>query len=263
MDFPGGASGKEPACQCRRHKRHGFDPWIRKIPWRRAWQPTPVFLPGGSHGQRKTGGLQSMGSQRVRHDWSDLACMHAMPLQSQKEEPSSLELMDSRSISSCCLESLFSLKDGRSRVVDWLCEHPQSRPISTLSTGVVSFEVWRWPTRYSNMLSMTVENSRFIQCLSLHCSPYFQFPVLVLRNMIQVNAHWWSTSMKNPYYLLYLQSDKNFSIMQSCLVIAQKKRVYQIMFFNRWNECIEPVKDMTKIYPSSHRTQSYMRKDNF
>ena len=32
MGFPGGASGKEPACQCRRHKRRGFDPWVRKIP---------------------------------------------------------------------------------------------------------------------------------------------------------------------------------------------------------------------------------------
>ena len=51
MGFPGGASGKEPACQCRRHKRHGFEPWVGKIPWRRAWQPTPVFLPGESHEQ--------------------------------------------------------------------------------------------------------------------------------------------------------------------------------------------------------------------
>ena len=33
-------------------KRHGFDPWVRKIPWKTAWQPTPVFLPGKSHGQR-------------------------------------------------------------------------------------------------------------------------------------------------------------------------------------------------------------------
>ena len=45
------ASGKEPACQCRRHKRCRFDPWVRKIPWRRKWQPTPVFLPGETHGQ--------------------------------------------------------------------------------------------------------------------------------------------------------------------------------------------------------------------
>ena len=43
--FPDGASGKEPDCQCRRHKRYGFDSWVRKIPWRREWQPTPVFLP--------------------------------------------------------------------------------------------------------------------------------------------------------------------------------------------------------------------------
>ena len=52
----GGASGKEPACQCRRHKRRGFDPWVGKIPWRRAWQPTPVFSPGESHGQRSLAG---------------------------------------------------------------------------------------------------------------------------------------------------------------------------------------------------------------
>ena len=54
--FPGGASGKEPACQCRRCKRHGFSPWVREIPWRRAWPPTPIFLPGKSHGQRRLAG---------------------------------------------------------------------------------------------------------------------------------------------------------------------------------------------------------------
>ena len=52
MGFPDGASGKEPTCQCRRHKRHRFDPCVRKIPWRGAWQPTPVFLPAESHGQK-------------------------------------------------------------------------------------------------------------------------------------------------------------------------------------------------------------------
>ena len=48
----GGASGKEPTCQCRRQKRCGFDPWVGKIPWRRSQQPTAVFLSGESHGQR-------------------------------------------------------------------------------------------------------------------------------------------------------------------------------------------------------------------
>ena len=51
-NFPRGSAGKEPACQCRRHRRHGFNPWVRKIPWRRKWQPTPVFFPEKSHGQR-------------------------------------------------------------------------------------------------------------------------------------------------------------------------------------------------------------------
>ena len=51
IHFPGGTRRNEPTCQQRRCKRCRFDPWIRKIPWRRAWQPTPVFLPGESHGQ--------------------------------------------------------------------------------------------------------------------------------------------------------------------------------------------------------------------
>ena len=52
--------------QCR---RPGFNPWLGKIPWRRAWQPTPVFLPGQSPWTEEPGGLQSMGSQRVGHNW--------------------------------------------------------------------------------------------------------------------------------------------------------------------------------------------------
>ena len=48
--------GKEPVCQCRRHKRCGFNPWVQKIPWRRAWKPTPVFLPEESNRQRSLAG---------------------------------------------------------------------------------------------------------------------------------------------------------------------------------------------------------------
>ena len=50
--FPNGASGKDPAYRCRRWKRHRLNPWDGKIPWKRTWQPTPVFLLGESHGQR-------------------------------------------------------------------------------------------------------------------------------------------------------------------------------------------------------------------
>ena len=60
-DFLGGTSGKEFACQCRRHKSHGFAPCVKKIPWRRKWQLTPGSLPGESHGQRSLAGYSPWG----------------------------------------------------------------------------------------------------------------------------------------------------------------------------------------------------------
>ena len=59
--FPGSTRGKETACQCRRHKRRGFDLWVRKIPWKRTWQSTSVFLPGESHEQRSLVGYSPWG----------------------------------------------------------------------------------------------------------------------------------------------------------------------------------------------------------
>ena len=59
-------SGKESTCQ---HMRCMLSPWAGKIPWRRKWQPTPVFLPGKSHGQRSLV-ARVQGSQRVEHDWT-------------------------------------------------------------------------------------------------------------------------------------------------------------------------------------------------
>ena len=73
MAFPGGAGSKEPACQCNKHKRHRFNPCIGKISWSRAWQPTPVFLPGESPWTQEPGGLWSIGLKRVRHNGGDLA----------------------------------------------------------------------------------------------------------------------------------------------------------------------------------------------
>ena len=69
LGFPGGTSGKESTCQCRRHKRCGFNPLAGKIPWRWKWQPTPVFLPGKIPWKEEPGGLQSIGLQRVGHNW--------------------------------------------------------------------------------------------------------------------------------------------------------------------------------------------------
>ena len=59
---PGSASGKESACQC---KRLRFDPRVRKIPWRRKWQPTAVFLPGESHRPRNLTGCSPWGHEEL------------------------------------------------------------------------------------------------------------------------------------------------------------------------------------------------------
>ena len=65
LGFPGGASGKEPECLCRRQKRQGFSPWVRKIPWRRAWKPTSIFLPGERHGQWSLVGYSPWGRREL------------------------------------------------------------------------------------------------------------------------------------------------------------------------------------------------------
>ena len=75
--FPGSASGKEPTCQCRRLKRCGFDPWVGKIPQRRAEQPTPVFLCGESQGQGSLAGYDPQGqkeSDMTEATWHTRAC---------------------------------------------------------------------------------------------------------------------------------------------------------------------------------------------
>ena len=63
--LPWWLSGKESACQC---SRHGFNPWAGKIPWRKKWQPTPVFLPGKSHGPRSLVGYSPWGRKKVEHN---------------------------------------------------------------------------------------------------------------------------------------------------------------------------------------------------
>ena len=61
--LPWWLSGKE--CQCKRCRRRRFDPWVGKIPWKRKWQPTPVFLPGKSHEQRSLAGYSPWGHREL------------------------------------------------------------------------------------------------------------------------------------------------------------------------------------------------------
>ena len=74
--MPGlGVSGEESTCQYRRPRKQGFDPCVRKIPWRRKWQPTPVFLPGKFHRQRILAGYSPWGckeSDTAEHTYTQM-----------------------------------------------------------------------------------------------------------------------------------------------------------------------------------------------
>ena len=59
---------KESTCQCRRCRKCGLNPWVGKIPWRRQWQSTPVFLPGKSHGQKSLESYSLWGPKSVWHN---------------------------------------------------------------------------------------------------------------------------------------------------------------------------------------------------
>ena len=68
--FPGGTNGKEPACQCRKCRRNRFDPWVGKIPPEEGMATRSSILCWRIPCTEEPGGLQSMGSQTVRHDWA-------------------------------------------------------------------------------------------------------------------------------------------------------------------------------------------------
>ena len=66
LGLPRWLSGEEFSCQCRRFR---FNPWVMKIPWRRKWQPTPVYLPGKSLGQRSLASYSPWDHKKVRHNF--------------------------------------------------------------------------------------------------------------------------------------------------------------------------------------------------
>ena len=79
LGFPGGSEVKVSACVCPQRGRPGFDPWVRKIPWRKKRQPTPIFLPGESHGRSSLGGYSPWG--RKESDSTERLHFHFLSFQ--------------------------------------------------------------------------------------------------------------------------------------------------------------------------------------
>ena len=77
MGFPSGSAVKNLYLQFKILRKHRFHPWVRKIPWRRAWQPTLVLLPGESYGQRSLAGDSSRGHKELNTtEVSEHSCTH-------------------------------------------------------------------------------------------------------------------------------------------------------------------------------------------
>ena len=135
--LPDGVSDRESSYQCR---RCGFDPRIRKIPWSMRWNSTPVFFPGKFHGQKSLARLQSMGPQRIRHNWTTKHTAYS--------DITSLSLVViSQSVSSVT-QSCLTLCDPINRSMPELPVHlqlyPNSCPLSwwchpTILSSVVPF----------------------------------------------------------------------------------------------------------------------------
>ena len=104
-------SGKEFACQSRQHRRCGFDPWVRKIPWRREWQPTSVLLPGVVHGQRSLVGCkESDTTQRLINLVNESRFLPTVSVNINKREKTSLPTKGNKASTSlpCPPHNLFS-----------------------------------------------------------------------------------------------------------------------------------------------------------
>ena len=89
--FPGGSDGKQSACNA---GDPGFTPWVGKIPWRRKWQPTWVFLPGKSQRQRSLAGYSPWCCKRVRHDFKQQQSLYLQrPFTLASQPPASLSIV--------------------------------------------------------------------------------------------------------------------------------------------------------------------------
>ena len=140
-ELPRWLSGKESTCQYRRHKKHRFDPCVGKIPWKRKWQPTPVFLSGESHGQRRLAVNSPWGCKKS--DTTERLSTYTLPSTCHKISPPKVVIMIVISLfqfssSIVTMNYLLLLLLGFLELWLWPCPGPKKKkqqlPESTLPT---------------------------------------------------------------------------------------------------------------------------------
>ena len=155
--FPGGASGKESACQCRRCL---FHPWVREILWRRMWQPTLVLLPGESHGQRSLVCYSPWGHkkldtfERQHNQQQPLTLVEWMlPFHFTSENSGRLSVCDS-CIGGKQLRELSGLGLHSLQLLLWCFQH--GRPLRDHSFSGPSTRVFDWGSERNNFFVLSL-----------------------------------------------------------------------------------------------------------
>ena len=176
--------------QCRRSSRTlQFDPWVRKIPWRKKWQPTPVFLPGKSRGQRSLVGYSPWGRRRVRTDW---ATEHKHPIIQTYEQSAKMcqTLMHGQENKDSCSHAIYILDSNKPtsiRILDEIYLSSRVSVIILVGVALILFLVcfegaeyeWRkqclfsWQRqvyRFSHFLTSVVSSHPTMSCIWNRCS---------------------------------------------------------------------------------------------
>ena len=158
--LPDSTVSKEPACQCRRHKRCGFNPCIRKIPWSRKWQPTPVFLPGKSHGQTSLEGYSPWG--RKESNMTEHAHTHTflMPIIIWWDFPRGSLVKNLPEMQECCV----CAKSLQSCLT--LCDPLDCSPPGSSVHGILQARLLKWVAMPSCRGSSRPRNQTHISYVS-------------------------------------------------------------------------------------------------
>ena len=193
--FPSGASGKEPACWCRRYKKHRVQPLGQEDPQRRAWQSTPGFLPRESHGQRSLAGYSPLGrrvglKQLSTHCTRDMHYIHDKP----KAKAFTFKDLKCASNSWCCLRMPCEFRKFSKTV-------PGKRPTQTKLPFSNTLQLWpSWKT--SSEVGVMGKNDYIPD--SHICFNTTNTAKIVLEQNVGQAVNWWFINNKYTARILEL-----------------------------------------------------------
>ena len=177
--LPRWRSGKESACQCRRHKRQGLNPWVRKIPWRRKRQPALVFLPGKAHGQKSLVGYCAWGHKQL--DVTEHTRLHPNLYGGQAEGDLRHTQGRSRVKREVGIGWRSQTKDHLKPLQGaWSCQHLEFRLLGS----------WRWGSERLLLLATRFVMNHYRSPRDTHARTWFISSSLLIKTRVRIVQSW-------------------------------------------------------------------------